>query len=100
MPCLCAISHRVLRWHFYLQIQKREDVAMSKPKRANTPEISVKLVFDGKHDSKQIFIGLMLDKARQNAESLNLGLEPQPNARYYNDKVFSDVRVGMKGEIA
>ena len=67
---------------------------MNRTKKANTSEIYVRLVFDGKHDSKQIFIGLMLDKARMNLQNRNYGLEPESHARYYGDKVFSDVRVG------
>jgi hypothetical protein len=73
---------------------------MSKTKRTDNPEIYVSLVFDGNQDSRQIFIKLMLEKARQNTQGDNLGLEPKPNARYYQDKVFSGVRVGTKGVIA
>ena len=84
---------------------------MSKPKKKNTPEIYVSLVFDGKGDSRQIFIGLMLDKVKSgigndynDIKSTNgisgytpdnkPGLEHTTHARYNRDKVFSDVRVG------
>ena len=64
----------------------------SKPKKRST-EIYVDSIFDGKQDSRQAFIGLMLDKSRKNSQNQKLGLEPKPHTRYNEDKVFSDVRV-------
>ena len=53
-------------------------------------EIYVRLIFGGKQPSQQVFIGLMLDKARSNHK---LGIESISPTQYNRGKVFSDERV-------
>ena len=69
---------------------------MKKTKKEKNTEIYVSLVFEGKQDSRQLFIGLMIDKAKQkqNVNKSRTGLEYSTSSRYNGEKVFSGVRVG------
>ena len=69
---------------------------MKKTKKEKNTEIYVSLVFEGKQDSRQLFIGLMIDKAKhkQNTNGIKSDLEHQASSRYNGEKVFSGVRVG------
>ena len=69
---------------------------MKKTKKEKNTEIYVSLVFEGKQDSRQLFIGLMIDRAKQkqNANGIKSGLEHHASSRYNGEKVFSGVRVG------
>ena len=63
-------------------------------------EINVRVVFDGKQNSTQAFSNLIIRKAENSACHGNFDIENTIQARYNNNKVFSDVRVAEKEEIA
>jgi hypothetical protein len=54
-------------------------------------EISVTTVFDGKQDGRQAFVELILQKRRSGKDST---IDAGQLAKYNQNKVFSDVRVG------
>jgi hypothetical protein len=60
-------------------------------------EINVRTIFDGKRERSQAFADLIIRKAANHAQNQ---LETAVSARYNKDKVFSDVRVAKKEEIA
>jgi hypothetical protein len=78
-----------------IKSQNRKVVAMKKRIRT---EINVRTIFDGKRDRSQVFADLIIHKAANHAQ--NQKLETAVSARYNKDKVFSDVRVAKKEEIA
>ena len=61
-------------------------------KNKKQTEISVRVLFEGKQNSQQAFIDLILQKIRNNNQKS--GLDSAPVNSYNRDKVFSDVRVG------
>ena len=63
-------------------------------------EIVMKNVFDERQDGLQLFVSLMLNKAHNSANYQSLRLEVPAEKVYNSDKVFSDVRVAEKEEIA
>ena len=56
------------------------------------PEIIVRVLFEGRQASQQVFIDLILQKMRGNKKEF--GLDSVSVNPYNRDKVFSDVRVG------
>ena len=60
-------------------------------KNKKQTEISVRVLFEGKQNSQQAFIELILHKMRSNNQ--NFGLDSTSVNPYNRDKVFSDVRV-------
>lgn len=68
---------------------------MGKEKRR---EISIVTVFNGKKDSRQAFIELIIH--RHKSDSMQLSVDSVPSEKYNQDKVFSDVRVDREEQIA
>ena len=69
-------------------------------KTKKTTVISVKSIFDGNQDGRQVFIDLILRKNHQNitnnvksGQKSNKSLDSSTQNQYNRDKVFSDVRV-------
>ncbi len=69
-------------------------------KPEKTTEIFVATVFDGKRNSRDIFIDLILHRQKLAAKPSQLAIDARPPCRYTDAKVFSDVRVDREEKVA
>jgi hypothetical protein len=67
-------------------------------RKTKQTEIDVRVLFEGKQNSQQAFIELILHKMRSDNQKFDL--DSESTNQYNRDKVFSDVRVSRKEKFA